>query len=74
VPWIERQQALRADHLEQRDDRVIFFFDEVRGSNTYFYAVRAVTPGTYRQPPVRAECMYDPTVRSVHDAGQITVE
>ena len=40
---------------------------------TYQYAVRAVTKGTFSLPPVAAECMYNPGVRSLNGAGRIEI-
>jgi uncharacterized protein YfaS (alpha-2-macroglobulin family) len=53
-----------------RDDRVIFMGDMTdRGSATIEYLARAVTPGTYVIPPVRAEAMYDIAENGLSGAG-----
>ena len=50
---------------ELRDDRVVFFFDELSpGVHRVSYRVRATTAGRFTVPEVRAECMYDPAVRA----------
>lgn len=63
---------------EVRDDRLVVMGDlsrtedgrwELRAS----YLARAVTPGTYVLPPLRAECMYDIAVNGVAGAGTVTV-
>jgi uncharacterized protein YfaS (alpha-2-macroglobulin family) len=41
---------------------------------TWHYTVRAVTPGRYIVPPLRAEAMYDPSIRSTHGRGEIEVK
>ncbi len=52
---------------------MLAFADRVSYSNSFYYSVRAVTPGTFVQPPASAECMYDPDVASVHGGGSITI-
>ena len=55
--------AVVPSHLELRDDRLVLAFDGLdEGPHTYQYAVRAVTPGAFQHPPVRAECMYDAAI------------
>ncbi len=73
IPWITRRATLHTRHVEVRDDRVLAFVDRVAGSNSFYYSVRAVTPGTFVQPPASAECMYDPNVASVHGGGSMTI-
>ncbi|MCX7005335.1 MAG: hypothetical protein NTV22_18975, partial [bacterium] len=73
IPWINRRSSLATRHVELRDDRVLAFVTSVASSNSFYYSVRAVTPGTFVQPPASAECMYDPGVVSVHGGGAITV-
>jgi uncharacterized protein YfaS (alpha-2-macroglobulin family) len=73
VPWISRRECVSARHVELRDDRVLAFVGSISASNSFFYSVRAVTPGTFVLPPASAACMYDPAVRSVHGSGSITV-
>ncbi len=37
------------------------------------YLARAVTPGSFTRPPVRAECMYDISVQGIAGSGMLTV-
>ena len=37
------------------------------------YLARAVTPGIYVLPPLRAECMYDIAINGIAGAGTVTV-
>jgi uncharacterized protein YfaS (alpha-2-macroglobulin family) len=61
--------------LEVRDDRLVLAFDKLRaGEHHFYYAVRAVTPGTFRQPAAVSECMYDPTVRAATVDTTVKVE
>jgi uncharacterized protein YfaS (alpha-2-macroglobulin family) len=56
--------------MDVRDDRVIFMGGMPdRGKVTLEYLARAVTPGTYAIPPVRAEAMYDIAENGLSGAG-----
>ncbi len=64
------QQRFIVNNIDMRDDRV-----SIAGAmpGTWIahvsYLVRAVTPGEYVQPPVRAEQMYDINENSIRGAG-----
>ena len=60
--------------LDVRDDRINFFIDLNRSTQTYYYAVRAVTPGTFKLGPVSAEAMYNGDYHSYNGAGIIRVK
>ena len=65
-----------AAHQEFRADRFIAAVDRGADDPEKFqlgYLVRAVTPGTYAQPPASVEDMYDPSRRAWTDAGTTTV-
>ena len=66
----ERSRGIRA---EVRGDRLVVGLDHVDKPMTYQYAVRAVTKGTFSLPPVAAECMYNPGIRSLNGAGRIEI-
>jgi uncharacterized protein YfaS (alpha-2-macroglobulin family) len=66
----DRNRGIRA---EIRDDRLVVFIDRVAEPMVYRYAVRAVTKGTFSLPPVAAECMYNPGIRSLSGAGRIEI-
>jgi uncharacterized protein YfaS (alpha-2-macroglobulin family) len=57
--------------LDMRDDRLILMGDLPAGAMTYTYAARAVAPGTFVVPPVRAECMYDIGTSAVSGGGRV---
>lgn len=72
------ERPAQAWRSEVRDDRLVTMGDlsyagdkqwEMRTS----YLARAVTPGTYVLPPLRAECMYDITISGIAGAGTVTV-
>jgi uncharacterized protein YfaS (alpha-2-macroglobulin family) len=67
-----------AERTEVRDDRLIIMGNLGKNEGGKWamrarYLARAVTPGTYTLPPVRAECMYDIAVNGIAGAGSMTV-
>ena len=66
----DKAPAFAERRLDMRDDRLILVGDLTRaGTATYVYTARAVAPGTFAAPPVRAECMYDIATSSTFGAG-----
>lgn len=59
--------------LDVRDDRIHLFVDLTKPWQTYYYAVRAVSPGVYKMGPVSADAMYNGEYHSYHGAGIIKV-
>ncbi len=58
------------DHLDLRDDRILIFIDLPANTwRTYYTLVRAVSPGSFRLPPVHAEAMYNPALRATGPRG-----
>jgi alpha-2-macroglobulin len=72
LPWISEksQWCIRRDI---RDDRILLFTRPFSGVSTFYYLARAVTPGKYVVPPVSAECMYEPDVRSVTSQSEMII-
>jgi uncharacterized protein YfaS (alpha-2-macroglobulin family) len=74
LPWA-RDADLTADYVDLRDDRALIF---TRLPNkkwrTAYVLMRAVTPGTYRLPPVQVEAMYAPDLRAVGERGELVIE
>jgi uncharacterized protein YfaS (alpha-2-macroglobulin family) len=65
----------QAAYQDLRDDRILLFTDLPADSwQTYYTLVRAVTPGTFRLPPVQAEAMYDPALRATGERGTMEVK
>jgi uncharacterized protein YfaS (alpha-2-macroglobulin family) len=52
---------------------VLLFTKPVSGKSVFCYLARAVTPGKFTVPPVSAECMYDPEIRSVTSQSEMTI-
>lgn len=71
MDWIK--DAKTPTQLDVRDDRINLFIDLYTGKQVYYYAVRAVTPGTYHMGPVSADAMYNGEYHSYNGAGTIKI-
>jgi uncharacterized protein YfaS (alpha-2-macroglobulin family) len=71
MDWIKDAQTPTA--LDVRDDRINLFVDAFMNKQTYYYAVRAVSPGNFKMGPVNADAMYNGEYHSYHGAGMIKV-
>jgi alpha-2-macroglobulin len=71
MEWIKDAHTPTA--LDVRDDRINLFVDLYDVKQTYYYAVRAVSPGIYRMGPVSADAMYNGEYHSYNGAGVIKV-
>ncbi|MEJ0105306.1 MAG: hypothetical protein WDO19_23315 [Bacteroidota bacterium] len=71
MEWIKDGSSPTA--LDVRDDRIHFFVDADNNKQTYYYAVRAVSPGQYKMGPVSADAMYNGEYHSYNGAGVIRV-
>jgi uncharacterized protein YfaS (alpha-2-macroglobulin family) len=72
MDWIKDGYTPTA--LDVRDDRIHFFVDVTNNKQTYYYAVRAVSPGKFRMGPVSADAMYNGEYHSYHGAGFVEVK
>ena len=70
--WTGSKMHQRQLHLDVRDDRIHFFVDANYNKQTYYYAVRAVSPGKYKMGPVSADAMYNGEYHSYNGAGMHT--
>jgi len=76
--WAQRRQvywnAITWDHQEMRDDRVLWFADDMRkGTYELAYQARATIDGTFRVMPATIEAMYFPEVRGRTDMVAVTI-
>ncbi len=71
MDWIK--DAMTPTALDVRDDRIHFFVDASSNKQTYYYAVRAVSPGNYKMGPVSADAMYNGEYHSYNGAGIVRV-
>lgn len=69
--WIKDASTPQA--LDIRDDRINFFTNVYGTKQTFYYAVRAVSPGSYKMGPVSADAMYNGEYHSYNGAGIIKV-
>jgi alpha-2-macroglobulin len=71
MDWIKESDSPL--QLDVRDDRINLFVDVTRNRQTYYYAVRAVSRGTYHMGPVSADAMYNGAYHSYHGGGVVVV-
>lgn len=71
MDWI--RDAYTPVALDVRDDRIHFFVDAYNNRQTYYYAVRAVSPGQYKMGPVSADAMYNGEYHSYNGGGIIRI-
>ncbi|MGZ8544218.1 MAG: alpha-2-macroglobulin family protein, partial [Flavisolibacter sp.] len=71
MDWVK--DASEPVALDVRDDRIHFFVDAYSDMQKYYYAVRAVSLGNFRQGPVSADAMYNGEMHSYHGAQQVRV-
>ncbi|MEO7311514.1 MAG: MG2 domain-containing protein [Chitinophagaceae bacterium] len=71
MDWIK--DATTPEALDVRDDRINFFTNLGTAKQTFYYAVRAVSPGSYKMGPVSADAMYNGEYHSYNGAGTIRV-
>ncbi len=61
-------------HSEARDDRMVFFLDNVqKGKYTFTYILRAETPGLFHALPAVAQLMYNPEIQGNSHEDIITI-
>ena len=61
------------DHVDVREDRVVFYGSISRDTGTFIYRVRASSAGLFQVPPAFAEGMYNRTVSGWSPAGKLEV-
>jgi len=71
MDWIK--DATTPEALDVRDDRINFFTNLYSSKQTFYYAVRAVSPGNYKMGPVSADAMYNGEYHSYNGAGMIKI-
>lgn len=71
MDWIRNEDSPTA--LDVRDDRINLFVNLHSMRQTYYYAVRAVSLGTYHMGPISADAMYNGEYHSYNGGGTIHV-
>ena len=70
----KKQNGVWPNFVDIRDDRVVAAFNRLsRGTHRYYYVVRTVTPGTFKQPGANAECMYAVEFNGRTAGGEVTI-
>ncbi len=73
LPWVT-DANLAPDSLDLRDDRMLIFTDLPANQWRNLYSLtRAVSPGSFRLPPIHAEAMYNPALRASGPRGGLEV-
>lgn len=66
--------TLAPTYVEYLDDRATFYYNTLaKGTYDFFFRTRATVPGSFTQPPARAEMMYDGAVRGNSAGARIEV-
>jgi uncharacterized protein YfaS (alpha-2-macroglobulin family) len=71
MDWIKN--ASTPTSIDVRDDRIHLFVDLNTGKQVYYYAVRAVSPGTFHMGPVSADAMYNGEYHSYNGGGIVKI-
>jgi alpha-2-macroglobulin len=71
MDWIKNEATPVA--LDVRDDRINLFVNAYASKQRFYYAVRAVSLGQFKQGPVSADAMYNGEIHSYHGAQTIRV-
>lgn len=72
MDWIKDSRSPLS--LDVRDDRINIFDDLFNQKQTYYYAVRAVSPGEFHHGPAAADAMYNGEYHSYHGAGMVIIK
>jgi alpha-2-macroglobulin len=71
IKWIKNSSE--PDYLDIRDDRINFFTSIDDEPKTFYYMVRAVSPGIFQLGPVQADAMYNGAYHSYNGAGLVKI-
>ena len=71
MEWIKNPS--QPTYLDVRDDRINYFIDLREKTQTYYYAVRAVSIGNFVLGPVMADAMYNGEIHSYNGGGMVKI-
>jgi uncharacterized protein YfaS (alpha-2-macroglobulin family) len=71
MKWIKEEAT--PDYLDYRDDRLNLFTTATGTEKSFYYMVRAVSPGLYQLGPVQADAMYNGFFHSYNGAGVVRI-
>ncbi len=66
--------TFQPDHVEIREDRLVFYGTAENRLTTFTYPVRSVYSGQFKVPPLFAEAMYDNKIWAMQRSSEITVK
>jgi uncharacterized protein YfaS (alpha-2-macroglobulin family) len=69
-----QQEDISRTHHEIRDDRLLLFPENIWKIYTRTFSMRAVTVGQFILPPIYAEGMYSPGIKSIGSTSSITIK
>lgn len=73
IPWLS-QKSFTPEYLDIRDDRLLLYTNLIdRNTRVFYYALRAITRGTFTLPPVSAEAMYNPEFSGINSSGIVKI-
>lgn len=72
MDWIKNSTT--PEHQDFRDDRVHLFTQAKGTERSFYYIVRAVSPGYFQMGPASADAMYAGEYHSYHGAGTVEVK
>jgi uncharacterized protein YfaS (alpha-2-macroglobulin family) len=71
----KRSLTRKPTYVAFLDDQVAFYYDTLpAGTFDFYFRTRATVPGSFVQPPARAEMMYDGSVVGTSVGARVTVE
>lgn len=74
LKWVtDSKNKSEPDYMDVRDDRINIFTTAAAAPKTFYYMLRAVSPGTYKLGPVQADAMYNGMFHSYNGAGIVRV-
>lgn len=71
MSWVKDES--QPDYFDVRDDRINFFTTVSWNPRSFYYLVRAVSPGNYTMGPVSADAMYNGEYHSYNGAGVVKI-
>lgn len=71
MKWITQQHF--PEYQDIRDDRVNLFTTAHKNEQSFYYMVRAISPGTYHLGPVSADAMYAGEYHSYYGSGVVVI-
>lgn len=65
--------ASEPQYIDMRDDRIHLFTQATGTTKYYYYSVRAICPGNYKQGPIAADAMYNGEYHSYFGSRRVRI-